>query len=90
MFIDKKKHKDGVTVTVKLACAKDIDIVAAVEYNETFCEIDQSAYQVRHPSKYYINLFLQTYQLKCSALRISVKYCQTVKYCFNINTFFSF
>ena len=29
LFIDKTKHKDGVTVTVKLACDKDI--VAAAE-----------------------------------------------------------
>ena len=42
-FIDRKKHKDGVTVTVNLACDKDI--VAAAEYNESFSESDQSAYQ---------------------------------------------
>ena len=41
-FIDKKKHEVGVTVTIKLAC--DRDIVAA-EYSESFSEYDQSAYQ---------------------------------------------
>ena len=39
-FIDKKKHEGGVTVTVKLACDKDI---VAVEYSKRFCEYDQSA-----------------------------------------------
>ena len=47
-FIDKKKHKDGVTVTVKLACVKDI--VAAAEYRKSFCESDQFAYQERQQS----------------------------------------
>ena len=42
-LVDKKKHEDDVTVTVKLACDKDI--VVAVEYNESFSERDQSAYQ---------------------------------------------
>ena len=39
-FIDKKKHEGGVTVTVKLACDKDI---VAAEYSERFCKYDQSA-----------------------------------------------
>ena len=60
-FIDKKIHKDGVTVTVKLACDKDI--VASAEYSESFSESDQSAYQetsavtsdFNHPSEDYIN-----------------------------------
>ena len=47
-FIDKKKCKDGVMVTVKLACDKDI--VAAAEYRKSFCESDQSAYQERQQS----------------------------------------
>ena len=47
-FIDKKNHKDGVTVTVNLACGKDI--VAAAEYSEIFCERDQSVYQERQQS----------------------------------------
>ena len=34
MFIDKKKHENGVTVTVKLTCDKDI--VAAADYTESF------------------------------------------------------
>ena len=38
--IDKKKQKDGVTITVKLACYKDI--VAASEYSKSFSENDQS------------------------------------------------
>ena len=45
LFIPKKKHENGVTVTVKLACDKDI--VAAAEYSENFSEGDQSAYQER-------------------------------------------
>ena len=49
-FIDNKKHEDGVTVTVKLACGKDIDTVAAAEYSENFCESDQSACQERQQS----------------------------------------
>ena len=44
-FIDKKKLEDGVTVTVKLACDKDI--VAAAAYSECFSESDQSAYEQR-------------------------------------------
>ena len=48
-FIDKEKHKDGVTVTVKLTCGKDI--VAAAEYIKNFCESDQSAYQERQQSR---------------------------------------
>ena len=48
MLIDKKKHKDGVTVTVKLAFDKDI--VAAAEYNESISESHQSAYQGRQQS----------------------------------------
>ena len=46
--MDKKKHKNGVTVTVKLTCGKYI--VAAAEYNKSFCESDQSAYQERQQS----------------------------------------
>ena len=46
--MNKKKHKNGVTVTVKLACGKYI--VAAAEYNKSFCESDQSAYQERQQS----------------------------------------
>ena len=46
IVLDKKKHEDGVTVTVKLACDKDI--VAAAEYS--FSESDQSAYQGRPQS----------------------------------------
>ena len=42
-FINKKKHEDGVTLTVKLGCDKDI--VAAAEYSESFSESDQSTYQ---------------------------------------------
>ena len=61
LFIDKKVHKDGVTVTVKLACDKDI--VASAEYSESFSESDQSAYQetsavtsdFNQPSEDYIN-----------------------------------
>ena len=34
LFIDKKKYEDGATVTVNLACDKDI--VGAAEYNESF------------------------------------------------------
>ena len=40
-----EKTRRGVTVTVKLACGKDI--VAAAEYSESFSETDQSAYQER-------------------------------------------
>ena len=36
-----KKHEDDVTVTVILACDKDI--VATAEYSESFSESDQSA-----------------------------------------------
>ena len=46
-FIDKKKYEGGVTVTVKLACDKDI---VAAEYSESFSESDQSAYQERQQS----------------------------------------
>ena len=38
-FIDKKKHKDGATITLNLACNKDI--AAAAEYNKSFSESDQ-------------------------------------------------
>ena len=50
LFIPKKKHENGVTVTVKLACDKDI--VAAAEYSENFSEGegDQSACQERPQS----------------------------------------
>ena len=41
-FIDKKKHNDGVTVTVKLACGKDIRAAAVTN-------------GFSHPSKDYIN-----------------------------------
>ena len=50
-FIDKKKHEDGVTVTVKLA--RDKDIVAAAEYSESFSESDQSAYQERQQPQWF-------------------------------------
>ena len=58
---DKKKHKDSVTVTVKLACDKDI--VAAAEYSEILSEIKKSAYQemsaftsdFNHTSEDYVN-----------------------------------
>ena len=40
-----KKNEDSVTVTIKLVCGKNIDIVAAAGYSENFCESDQSAYQ---------------------------------------------
>ena len=36
-FVDKKKHEGSVTVTVKLACDKDI---VAAEYSESFSEYD--------------------------------------------------
>ena len=39
-FIDKKKHEDGITVTIKLVCT---DKVPAAEYSENFSESDQSA-----------------------------------------------
>ena len=60
-FIDNKKHKDSVTVTVKLACDKDV--VAAAEYSEMFSETKKSAYQemspftsdFNHPSEDYVN-----------------------------------
>ena len=48
-FIDKKKNKDGVTVTVKLACDKDI-VAAAAEYSKSFSESHQSVYQERQES----------------------------------------
>ena len=73
-FKDKKKHKDGITVTVKLACDKDI--AAAAEYSEMLSETKKSAYQetsaftsdFNHPSKDYVN-----YQLKWWALRMMIK-----------------
>ena len=43
--MDKKKHEDGVTVTVKLACDKDT--VVPAKYSESFSESDQSTYQER-------------------------------------------
>ena len=46
-FICKKKHEGGVTVTVKLACDKDL---VAAEYSKSFPEYDQSAYQERQQS----------------------------------------
>ena len=36
-IIDNRRHKDGVTVTIKLACDKDI---AAAEYSQSFSESD--------------------------------------------------
>ena len=48
LFIDKEKQRDGVTITVKLACGKGI--VAAAEYRKSFCESDQSGYQERQQS----------------------------------------
>ena len=58
---DKKKHEDGATVAVNLACHKDI--VAAAEYNESFswkwlvCLSRMSVVtsDFNHPSKDYIN-----------------------------------
>ena len=46
-FVDKKKHKDVVAITVKLACDKDI---VAGEYSKRFSEYDQPAYQERQQS----------------------------------------
>ena len=59
--IDKKKLKDDVTVTIKLAWDKTI--VAAVEYSESFSERNQSVYQetlpltsdFNHPIEDYVN-----------------------------------
>ena len=48
MIIDKRKHEDGVMVTVKLTCDKDM--AAAAEYSQSFSESDQSAYQERQQS----------------------------------------
>ena len=56
-----EKQKDSLTVTVKLACDKDI--VAAAEYSEIFSESGQSAYQEKsavtsdfnHRSEDYVN-----------------------------------
>ena len=48
VHIDKKKDKDGVTFTVKLACGKDT--IAAAEYRKSFRESDQSADQGRQQS----------------------------------------
>ena len=45
---NKKKHKYSVTITVNLACDKDI--VATAECNESFSESDQFAYQERQQS----------------------------------------
>ena len=47
-FIDRKNHKDAVTVTIKLTCAKDI--VAVAKYRKSIFESDQSAYQERQQS----------------------------------------
>ena len=47
-FINKKKHEDSVTVTVKLACDKVI--VVAAEYSKSFSESNQSTYQERQQS----------------------------------------
>ena len=60
-FIDKKKHEDGVTAIIKLAC--DEDIVAVVEYSASFSESDHSTEQetlaatsdFNHPSEDYVN-----------------------------------
>ena len=38
-----EKHEDGVTVTVKLVCDKDI--IAAAKYSENISESDESADQ---------------------------------------------
>ena len=69
MIIDKRKHEDGVMVTVKLTFDKDM---AAAEYSQSFFESDQSAYQERQQSlvilitraKNVKIIFLQIYQLK--------------------------
>ena len=37
LFTDKKKHKDGVMITIKLACDKDI---AVAEYSQSISESD--------------------------------------------------
>ena len=42
-MIDKNKHKNGITITVKLVCDKDI--AAAAAYSKSFSESDQSADQ---------------------------------------------
>ena len=47
-FINKKKHEDSVTVTVKLAYDKVI--VVAAEYSKSFSESNQSTYQERQQS----------------------------------------
>ena len=84
MFIDKKKHKDGVTVTIKLACYKGM--VAATEYSEIFSESVQSAYQKRQQSlvilitraKIIYIIFLQIFQLKWWALRM-IESCRLIE-----------
>ena len=47
LFIEKKKHEDGVTVTMKLICDKGR---VAAEYSESLSGCDQSAYQERQQS----------------------------------------
>ena len=49
-FIDKKKHKDGVTDTVKLTCGKDVVAAAVCLSRTSAVTID-----FNHPSKGYIN-----------------------------------
>ena len=61
MIYRQQKTQRTVTVTVKLACDKDI--VAAAEYSEMFSETKKSAYQemsaftsdFNHPSEDYVN-----------------------------------
>ena len=60
LFIDKKKQKDGFTVTVKLLFDKDI--VAVAEYNKSCSESDHSTYQqtpavtnFNYPIEDYVN-----------------------------------
>ena len=84
MFIDKKKHKDGVTVTIKLACYKGM--VAATEYSKIFFESVQSAYQKRQQSllilithaKIIKIIFPQIYQLKWWALKM-MEWCRLIE-----------
>ena len=50
----RKNKKDGVTVTVKFACDKDI--IAVAEYSESFSESDHSAYRnISAVTSYFFN-----------------------------------
>ena len=48
IFVHRQGKTQRFTVTVKLACGKEI--VAAAEYSKSFCENDQCAYQERQQS----------------------------------------